>query len=212
MNIWGKEQSVFGRVMKVMLAVVVICAVFYSKVYGDCYKDWYRYTPCSECDDSLFSDEQRDNCPQHHKRQNGIKFCSKHKNEISKTAEYYKRGFSDYNCLSYALGYNAPCSWEWPTAWGTIGPTRDEFIEYIVKRGYNYANQASIAYGKKVIYVYEENGHIKHFSRKYTLDGKSLSGYQTISKWGRGTLYKTKSIDPYESTSGYGKMVLVCYK
>ena len=43
MNRWGKEQSLFGRVMKVLLAVVVICAVFYSKVYGDCYEEWYYF-------------------------------------------------------------------------------------------------------------------------------------------------------------------------
>ena len=205
------KKAVTVKLMKQLLAIILIMSLFCHKVYAECYANRYYKSLCSSCSDSDYDSNQRDNCSQHHKRQYSVKFCSSCKNKMSKSVEYYKRGYVDYNCLSYALGVNSPCSWEWPPDWGA-GPTVEEFIYYIIDKGYSYANQASIAFGKKIIYVYAENGRVKHFARKYTLDGKELSGYATISKWGRGALYKTKSINPYESTSGYGKMVLVCYK
>lgn len=208
----AEKRKIFFKIMKQLLAVILVISLFSHRVYAECYTKYYRKVGCSLCSGSDFDTSQRDSCKQKHERQYSIKLCSKHKNQESKSAEYYKRGYIDYNCLAYALGCNYPCSWEWEYEWGEIGPTIEEFIYYIIKKGYSYANQASIAYGKKIIYVYAKDGHVKHFARKYTLDGKELSGYATISKWGRAALYKTKSIDPYETSSIYGKMVLVCYK
>lgn len=211
MEIIKNNHKLLVKLMKTLLSVTIITAVFCDSVNADCYAAYYINSGCSACGAPVYNSEQKDNCSQHHKRQYSIKFCSNCKNVVSKSAEYYKRGYVDYNCLAYALGKNAPCSWEWPVKWGS-GPTVEEFIYYIIDKGYSYANQAGIAYGKNIIYVYAENGRVKHFARKYTLDGKELSGYTTISKWGKASLYKTKSINPYTDTSGYGKMVLVCYK
>ena len=177
----------------------------------DCYKSWYMYTPCSNCDDSTFNSSQRDSCLLKHKRQNGIKLCSSCRKSVSTKAKYYKRGFSDYNCLAYALGKNGVQSWEWPSSWGT-GPSLSTFKKYISNKGYKYTTNKSKATGKSVIYVYALNGTVKHFARKYTLDGKSVDGAATISKWGACSLYTTSTIDPYTSGSGYGSLVLYCYK
>lgn len=182
----------------------------------DCYKTWYRSTSCSSCDDSTYNSDQRDSCSGKHKRQNGIKLCSTHISSISSKATYYKRGFSDYNCLAYALGKNSVQSWTWPSSWGSTGPTLATFKTWISNKGYSYTTNSSKATGTNIIYVYgiTSNGktYVQHFSRKYTLDGKTVNGAATISKWGACSLYTTSTKDPYKSTSGYGNLVLTCYK
>ena len=89
---------------------------------------------------------------------------------------------------------------------------KNEFKKYISKRGYKYTTDGNKATGKKIFYVYAQSGHVKHFARKYTLDGKKVSGAATLSKWGNGALYGTASTDPYNFDSGYGKLALICYK
>lgn len=179
---------------------------------ADCYIVRYRYATCSNCDDTLFDSSQTDSCSAKHPRQYGIKMCESCRNGMSGQATYYKRGYSDYNCLAYALGKNGVQSWTWPTSWGSAGPTESQFIVYIVKQGYSYTYTPSNATGTDVFYVYAVNGYIKHFGRAYTLDGKKVSGAATISKWGACSLYKTSTIDPYTSSSGYGSLLLTCYK
>lgn len=185
-------------------AVIVVSA-------ADCYTDWYATVSCTGCDDSLFNTTQTDSCSAKHPRQNGIKLCSSHIKATSTQATYYKRGFSDYNCLAYALGKNGVQSWVWPSTWGA-GPTLKVFKEYIKAKGYNYTTNENNATGTDIIYVYAINGYVKHFARGYTLDDKKVSGAATISKWGRACLYKTTTTDPYASTSLYGDLVLICYK
>ena len=87
-----------------------------------------------------------------------------------------------------------------------------QFVVYIKNKGYSYTMDASAATGTDVIYVYAKNNYIQHFSRGYTLDGQKVSGAATISKWGACSLYTTSTTDPYTSSSGYGNLVLICYK
>ena len=203
-----------GKKLLVTIAMVLVFSVSSVAVVSaaDCYQVWYRYTSCSSCDDSLYNTSQTDACSGKHPRQNGIKLCSTHLSAVSTKASYYKRGFSDYNCLAYALGKNNVQSWTWPSSWGSTGPTLSTFKTYIANKGYSYTTSASSAKGTEIIYVYAKNGYIQHFARKYTLDGKTVSGAATLSKWGACCLYKTTSTNPYTLSSGYGSLVLICYK
>lgn len=201
------------RNIVVLLAMILVASTGIESVASaaSCYTNYYRSRPCSSCDDSSFNEELTDSCSAKHPRQYGIKLCSSCRNGMSTQATYYKRGYSDYNCLAYALGYNGVQSWEWPTSWGT-GPTESQFIVYIKNKGYSYTLNENNATGTNVIYVYGVNGYVKHFSRGYTLDGKKVSGAATISKWGPGSLYTTSTTYPYTAASGYGNLVMTCYK
>lgn len=205
----SKRRKIIAIIAMILVVNIAGEAVAYA---ADCYADWYVTVSCSSCSDSQYNTSYKDSCSAKHPRQYGVKLCSTHINTMSTKATYYKRGHSDYNCLAYALGENGVQSWTWPSNWGSTGPTLAQFIVYIKKKGYSYTMDASAATGKNVIYVYAVNDYIQHFSRKYTLDGQSVSGAATISKWGACSLYKTTTIDPYKSTSGYGSLVLICYK
>ena len=160
-----REKRIFIQCGKFVFALIIAISILGNKVYAGCSANYYiKLSSCNKCVIGDYSNDKTDNCTMHHKRQLSYLFCTDHKNMISSNAEYYKRGFTDYNCLAYALGNNKAGSWEWPVSWGSEGPTRDEFIEYIVKKGYNYSNQKNISYGKKIFCVYEKNGHIKHFA------------------------------------------------
>lgn len=194
----------------ILLSIVMVNNYVVSA--KDCYKIWYVDSPCTSCDDSKYNSEQTDSCSGKHKRQNGIKLCSSCKEGMSSCATYYKRGFSDYNCLAYALGKNEPQSWTWPASWGD-GPTLKTFKKYISNKGYKYTTTPNEATGKEIIYVYVKEGKVAHFARKYTLDGKKVDGAKTISKWGSCSLYTTSiRNNPYTSDAPYGKMKLICYK
>ncbi len=201
------------KLLTVMALVLAFSTVGASVVSAkDCYKKWYKYVNCVSCDDSQYDSSQTDTCSGKHPRQYGIKLCSTHLKEMSTKASFYKRGYSDYNCLAYALGKNGVQSWLWPAEWGDAGPSLAAFKKYIENKGYTCTTSASAATGKEVIYAYSKNGHVVHFSRKYTLDGKAVSGAATLSKWGSMSLYKTTIIDPYASTSIYGYLAFICYK
>lgn len=208
------KRSIVSVIMIFMLLLVVVGEKSMVNA-ADCYKEWYKTSGCSSCDDSTYNSSQTDSCAGKHKRQNGIKLCSNHLKKISSVAKYYKRGFSDYNCLAYALGKNSVQSWVWPLKWGA-GPTLGEFEKWIKNKGYKYTTNPSNATGKKIIYVYGVNKdgkiYVKHFARKYTLSGESVSGAETISKWGGCCLYSTSSKYAYNSASGYGHLILTCYK
>lgn len=193
-----------------MTVVMVLSSTCFVKAV-QCYALWYKPSDCSSCDDSAYNNSQTDSCSAKHPRQNGIKLCSTHLSNMSSSASYYKRGFSDYNCLAYALGKNEVQSWTWPSSWG-YGPSLSTFKNWISEKGYKYTTNASQASGKNIIYVYVNNNKVVHFARKYTLDGQSVSGAATISKWGACSLYKTTNTNPYKSGSGYGTLQLICYK
>ena len=179
---------------------------------ADCYQSWYRNSGCSKCDDYTYNSDQTDSCPAKHKRQNGIKLCSSCLLNQSSCATYYKRGFSDYNCLAYALGKNGVQSWTWPASWGD-GPTLAVFKTWIRHKGYSCTTSLSEVSGSEIIFVYVNNNKVVHFARARTLDGNAVSGAKTISKWGACSLYTTSTINnPYKASSGYGSMKLICYK
>lgn len=204
-----KEKIVF------IISMIVVFSMVNTTIYkgADCYTDWYVSSDCWFCDDSTYNTTQVDSCTSAHPRQNGIKLCWLCKNTISSEATYYKRGFSDYNCLAYALGINSVQSWMWPSDWGQTGPTLEEFEKYISKWGYKCTMDLTEITGKEIIFVYAKDGYIKHFARKYTLDGKELEGVKAISKWGACSLYTNENaIDPYESNCIYGRLVTICYK
>lgn len=204
-----------NKLMKRLLVLSTTISIILSNSNpvkaAQCYKNWYLTSNCFNCDDSAYNASQADSCPAKHPRQNGIKLCTSHLSSMLSTASYYKRGFSDYNCLAYALGKNDVQSWTWPSTWGD-GPSLSTFKNWISAKGYRYTTNASQATGKNIIYVYVNNNKVVHFARKYTLDGQSVSGAATISKWGACSLYKTTNVNPYNSGSGYGTMQLICYK
>lgn len=114
-----------NRKLLVVMSMMLVFSVSGIAVVSaaECYQAWYQYTACPNCDDSLYNTSQTDACLKKHPRQNGIKLCSTHLKAVSTNASYYKRGFSDYNCLAYALGKNGVQSWTWPSSWGSTGPT-----------------------------------------------------------------------------------------
>ena len=181
-----------------------------------CYCNWYFSSNCGACNSGSYDNTQKDSCKAKHPRQYGVKLCSSHMQGISAYSSYYKRGYSDYNCLAYALGNNGVQSWTWPASWGTAGPSLSSFESWIRAKGYNCTKNAGSASGTNIIYVYGVtlNGvtYVKHFARKYTLDGKKVSGAETISKWGACSLYTTSKTDPYTASSSYGNLVLICYR
>lgn len=205
------RNRIIKRMVVFLAAVSIVLSSTNLVKAVQCYKNWYVTSNCSNCDDSTYNNTQTDNCSGKHSRQNGIKLCSAHLSVMSSVATYYKRGFSDYNCLAYALGKNDVQSWTWPSSWGD-GPSLSTFKNWISGKGYSYTTNASFATGKNIIYVYVNNNKVVHFARKYTLDGQSVSGAATISKWGACSLYKTTNTNPYNSGSGYGTMQLICYK
>lgn len=201
---------------KLLIVSILIFGFFIGAtniaVAKDCYRKWYVNSGCWTCDDNDYNKSQVDNCSVRHPRQNGIKLCTNCKNKLSSHANYYKRGFSDYNCLAYALGTNTVQSWTWPASWKE-GPSLTTFKTYIAKKGYQYTTDASKASGKNIIYVYVYNGKVAHFARKYTLNGAKVNGAKTISKWGACSLYTTDVINsPYKDAAHYGTMKLICYK
>ena len=198
--------------IQIIFLLTLILVTSTEVMAQDCYRNWYARTSCYTCNDITYNSSQTDSCSSKHPRQNAIKLCSSCQNKLSSHASYYKRGFSDYNCLAYALGYNGVQSWTWPASWGD-GPTLATFKSYIAKKGYKYTTDTSKATGKNVFYVYVYNGKVAHFARKYTLDGKSVSGAKTISKWGACSLYTTDVINnPYKDAARYGTNKLICYK
>lgn len=209
-----------GKIYKtfVVFATAVGFFVNFSEVQAECYTKWYikrtdLFNGCIYCDFDSYDYNWKDSCSgTQHPRQYGIKLCSTHRDKTAKGALYYQRGYTDYNCLAYVFGKTGVQSWVWPTVWDEKGPTVDEFKIYIQKMGYKCTMQQSNATGKKVFYVYAKNGRVKHFARKYKLDGSAIPGVATISKWGAASLYTTTTTDPYEATSGYGSLVLICYK
>lgn len=205
------------RIYRVLVVVVSALSLLVNVNVAEameCYKEFWAVYRCSSCEDTAKDSKMTDSafCSGRHGRQYGVKLCTHCKNVKSNCASFYKRGYTDYNCLAYALGRNGVQSWVWEKNWGQIGPTLDEFKKYISKRGYKYTTDGNKATGKKIFYVYAQSGHVKHFARKYTLDGKKVSGAATLSKWGNGALYGTASTDPYNFDSGYGKLALICYK
>ena len=205
------------RRISFILATVFALSITISNVSNaaDCYEDWYVQTSCSRCDDSTYNTTQTDTCSARHPRQNGVKLCSSCIKSVSEHATYYKRGFSDYNCLAYALGYNGVQSWMWPLSWGSSGPTLSEFKTWIKNRGYNYtADIKRLRYlpaGTNIIHVYAKDGYVQHFARTLTLDGQYVAGANNISKWGACSLYTSNLSDPYTASSPYGSHVLYCY-
>lgn len=213
----SKERGENMRKRYKILFMLIIATIIFNTATTvkavDCYKNWYVYSSgCSNCDDSTYSSSQRDNCSGKHKRQNGIKLCSLCLSGMSSCATYYKCGFSDYNCLAYALGKNTVQSWTWPASWG-YGPTLTVFKSWIKAKGYTCTTDMLEVKGNQVILVYVNNGKVVHFARTRTLDGNSIAGAKTISKWGACSLYTTSKLsNPYKSTSGYGSLKLYCYK
>lgn len=94
-----------NKMKKMTVALAVICFMGVTNATVSeaaiCHKNAYRTTACSSCDDSTYNSTQVDTCTAKHPRQNGIKLCSTHLSAMSSKASYYKRGFSDYNCLAY---------------------------------------------------------------------------------------------------------------
>lgn len=204
------KKSLIGVVI-----VIVTLTSFVGIVYG-ANIDFLPYRAvviCRSCETG-FDNSQKDSYGR--SRQYGTKFCKICKNNLSKEAVFYKRGYTDYNCMAYAMGKNSKCSWMWPNEWGDK-PSINTVKNYFSTKGYKVVNYDSKSWStyksKKAIFVYAKDSVVTHFARVCTLDGKFLSDTKTISKWGKGALYTTPSMDPYNGgKTPYGKCSFVCYK
>ncbi|MCH5265131.1 MAG: hypothetical protein J1F02_04475 [Lachnospiraceae bacterium] len=165
---------------------------------------------CSKCAETIKYDTSYSKDEMGYYRQYGIKFCTTHKNAISSAAVFYKRGYTDYNCLAYALKKNFVNSWDWPQEWGNKASLTD-VKAYLSKNGYTYFFEPSnyLRASGDIIYIYgTDSSNVLHFARHTTLGGNALSGVAIISKWGAGSLYTNTNYSPF--TSAYGSLLGVC--
>lgn len=183
------------------------------------YKKYYKFVECKECEVGY---DENDKDSKGNPRQYGVKLCDKHKEKMADNAFFYEYGYTDYNCMAYALGKNEPCSWVWPSSWGKFADVK-EVTKYFKWRGYTVEDFDETKYeeykAKNAILVYGymssmyDEYKITHFARVKPLDGEELPDNQkTISKWGQAAIYTTQDINSYGVYSGYGQCVLVCYK
>lgn len=185
------------------------------------YSRFYKKIICRDCEKAKYDPNQLDSFK--HKRMYGIKFCQYHQKNTSEEAEFVEQGYTDYNCLAYALGDIQPCNWMWPSSWGDH-PNVDVVKDYFEKNGYTteaYNKKDEMKYkDKKSIYVYavkndkedDKKYEVVHFGRTDQVDGSDIGDYAEVSKWGMGAIYKTKNVNGFTPKSGYGECVLVCYK
>lgn len=126
------------------------------------------------------------------------------RNTIANNWEYYARGYRDYNCLAYALGYTD--QWMWP--WGDRNPTESEVKSYLRSYGYSITtNKSSFTElsAKKKIIVYSVNGNgITHFSKKYGSEG-------IVAKWGQYEIFTGNKYASYTNNL-YGQPSFYAYR
>jgi hypothetical protein len=79
------------------------------------FSNFYKRIICRDCEKARFDENFKDSFG--NKRQFGIKFCNYHINNTAPEAEFVDYGYTDYNCLAYALGETGPCMWMWPSSW-----------------------------------------------------------------------------------------------
>lgn len=181
------------------------------------FRNYYRSTNCAECNWKLFDDSQKDS--EGNSRQYGIKLCEKHKKEMAEESEFIEHGFTDYNCMAYAVGETGPCSWMWPASWGAA-PKAPKVKQYFEENGYtteDYDPSKIKEYKEKdAIFVYGVKygplSIIQHFGRANALNGIDIGDNATASKWGSYAIYETKDVNCYKGSSGYGECSFVCYK
>ena len=182
------------------------------------YSFFYKRILCRDCGKASFDKNFLDNYGNY--RQYGIDFCKYHMEMTSFEAEFVETGYTDNNCLAYAVGDISPCNWMWPKSW-SFTPSPEVVKEYFQGDGYTTEdyNKANISLykEKKAIFVYAVKNKNKklevvHFGRADILNGEVPKDYEVVSKWGMGAVYKTKKVNSFIKDSGYGKCVFVCYK
>ena len=219
---WRKTENKVVPTVKKMEGTKVTrdvpTALTLNRAFKNNFKKYYKYVDCKDCEtkyDENFKDDYGN------PRQFGVKMCTKHQNNISDEAAFYDYGYTDYNCLAYALGDTNPCSWKWPASWGSH-PGKKQVERYFKWRSYTVEDydKDKIEYykSKRAIFVYGYNSTIvnsyiiTHFGRVDDINGNLVQGADTVSKWGTGAIYTTKSANPYNGINGYGECVMVCYK
>lgn len=182
------------------------------------YKKYYKYVECNDCEsgyDTNYTDDYGN------ARQYGVKMCEKHQNKISEEADFYDYGYTDYNCLAYSLGETDSCNWKWPISWGSN--PKKEFVEkYFKWKGYDVEdfNAEKMDYYSQrngiLVYAYKtvmtQEYIVTHFARTTDLEGNKIENGDTLSKWGAGAIYSTKTANPYVKGTGYGECVIVVMK
>jgi len=168
------------------------------------FSNFYKRIICRDCEKARFDENFKDSFG--NKRQYGIKFCNYHINNTALEAEFVDYGYTDYNCLAYALGETGPCNWMWPSSWSDK-PSVECVNDYFVGEGYTteaYSEEKQDIYKeKKAIYVYgvkekESNEYyVVHFARTDLIDGSDIGEYAQVSKWGMGGIYKIKNVNGY---------------
>lgn len=210
----NKKKTIF------LTSIALACSIGISTIAlggGYSFRMYYRGTDCTECEWKHYDDSQKDSYG--NSRQYGLKLCDSHLKEYTKDCTFLDYGYSDYNCMAYAIGKTGPCEWEWPASWGA-SPTVPTVKKYFEKLGYtteDYDEDNLNGYKEKdAIFVYGiKYGPqivVQHFSRANALDGTDIGNNATASKWGCYAIYKTKDVDCYKRSMGYGECAFVCYK
>lgn len=209
-----------GLIVVIILAVIISIIAFPTAVQAakSNFKKFYKYVECKQCE-TKYDENYKDSYG--NPRQFGVKMCEEHQNNMSTEASFYDYGYTDFNCLAYALGEDKECNWKWPASWGSH-PSKNQVARYFKMRFYNVENfdETRVDYykDKRVIYVYGYLSGISgeyiitHFGRTDDIDGNLVEGANTISKWGAGAIYSTKSVNCYGELCAYGKCIMVCYK
>lgn len=145
-------------------------------------------------------------------REYSYKTTKAQRDSIANDWTYYKRGYSDYNCLAYAMGNNT--KWYWP--WGSKNPTVKQTKDWLKSKcKYKIADKnKKSGLDKFVICVYTNNsGRVTHFSRTTKLNGKSLGNkIACVSKWGRCELFTHKTRNPYKKNGIYGELSFIAHR
>ena len=204
----------------IMIALVVSVLAFPTAVQASKsnFKNYYKYVECKKCE-TKYDENYKDSYG--NPRQYGVKMSQEHQNKMSEEAYFYDYGYTDYNCLAYALGEQKECNWKWPNSWGSH-PSKKQVERFFKLRFFNVEDYDESKGGfykdKRAIYVYGYLSGISgeyiitHFGRTDDIDGNMVEGASTLSKWGAGAIYSTKSVNCYGESCSYGKCVMVCYK
>lgn len=211
----------FFVVVFILLTLIVSILVFPTTVQAKKinYKNYYKFVECKECEsgyDSNYIDDYGN------PRQYGVKMCEKHEKKISEEAKFYDYGYTDYNCLAYSLGETEPCNWKWPISWGK-SPKKGFVERYLKWKNYEVEDfdASKMDYYRQqnavLVYAYQtfltKEYIVTHFARTTDLEGNIVEGADTISKWGAGGIYSTKTAsNPYVKGTGYGECVMAFYK